>query len=300
LDSEDISRIAGTYHAWRGDADAGDYEDVPGFCRSVGIDAISEQRFVLTPGRYIAGDHDDEEPQDPVERFDQLTTDLFSASSRVAALTETFKQSISHVEFLEPNGAADVEWSMKPLSSLARFVNGRAFTKNASGTGRMVIRIAELTGGPGPSTVYSDIEVSDDYLAHYGDLLFAWSGSLVVQRWHYDDAIINQHIFKVIPNSDVPLWFVHAHLLRLLPEFRRIAAEKATTMGHIQRHHLDVAVAVPDPSYLEQVSSICEPIWNWNLELASETLRLEAAHDAVLQLLAGGELCAFPSSGSSQ
>jgi type I restriction enzyme S subunit len=47
-----------------------------------------------------------------------------------------------------------------PLSSLAQFVNGKAFTKDASGTGRMVIRIAELNSDPGLSTVYNDAGVS--------------------------------------------------------------------------------------------------------------------------------------------
>src|SRR5690606_40939003 len=50
-----------------------------------------------------------------------------------------------------------------PLSSLARFVNGKAFTKGASGTGRVVIRIAELNSGVGGSTVFNDIQVADDH-----------------------------------------------------------------------------------------------------------------------------------------
>ncbi len=46
-----------------------------------------------------------------------------------------------------------------PLSSLAKFVNGKAFTKGATGTGRVVLRIAELNSGIGGSTVYNDIDV---------------------------------------------------------------------------------------------------------------------------------------------
>jgi hypothetical protein len=66
---------------------------------------------------------------------------------------------------------------LQPLSSLARFVNGRAFTKDATGTGKMVVRIAELNSGPGASTVYNEIDVDGTNLARTGDLLFAWSGS---------------------------------------------------------------------------------------------------------------------------
>jgi len=50
---EDRHAIARTYHAWRGQPEAGDYQDVPGFCRSVGIDEIRENEHILVPGRYV-------------------------------------------------------------------------------------------------------------------------------------------------------------------------------------------------------------------------------------------------------
>lgn len=55
LSDEDISRIAATYHAWRGDKTAGKYEDIPGFCKSETIDEIRVHGHVLTPGRYVGG-----------------------------------------------------------------------------------------------------------------------------------------------------------------------------------------------------------------------------------------------------
>ena len=53
LTDEDIDQIAGTYHAWRGDPDAEEYEDVAGFCRSIPIEKVARHRHVLTPGRYV-------------------------------------------------------------------------------------------------------------------------------------------------------------------------------------------------------------------------------------------------------
>jgi type I restriction enzyme S subunit len=82
-----------------------------------------------------------------------------------------------------------------PVVRLARFVNGGAYTKDASGTGRMVIRIADLNSGPGPSTVYNDIDVPDEKTARPGDILMSWSGSLGIYRWFREEAIVNQHIF---------------------------------------------------------------------------------------------------------
>ena len=83
----------------------------------------------------------------------------------------------------------------------------------------MVIRIAELNSGPGGSTIYSDIDVASEHVAQAGDLLFAWSGSLDVYRWYRDEAIINQHIFKVICQK-YPQWFVHRQLREAMPFFQ--------------------------------------------------------------------------------
>lgn len=175
-----------------------------------------------------------------------------------------------------------------PLSSLARFVNGKAFTKGASGTGRVVIRIAELNSGLGGSTVYNDIEVSDDNLARPGDLLFAWSGSLTVARWYRPEAIVNQHIFKVIP-IDTPMWLVHQALLTKLMEFKAIAADKATTMGHIQRRHLDEAVVVPDEEAIKRIDVLMSGLWDRALAAERENLRLATTRDELLPLLMSGK-----------
>ena len=67
LTPEEISRIAGTYHAWRGDPDAGAYEDLPGFCKSATVEEIKKNGYVLTPGRYVGA----EAVEDDGEKFDE-------------------------------------------------------------------------------------------------------------------------------------------------------------------------------------------------------------------------------------
>jgi type I restriction enzyme M protein len=64
LSDADIARIAGAYHAWRGDPDAGEYTDVPGFCKAATLDEIRAHGHVLTPGRYVgaAAQEEDDEP----------------------------------------------------------------------------------------------------------------------------------------------------------------------------------------------------------------------------------------------
>jgi type I restriction enzyme S subunit len=176
------------------------------------------------------------------------------------------------------------------LSSLARFVNGKAFTKDASGAGRVVIRIAELNSGLGGSTVYNDIEVEDDHLARPGDLLFAWSGSLTVARWFRPEAIVNQHIFKVIPHGGHPLWLVNQALRTKLTHFQAIAADKATTMGHIQRRHLDEHVVVPTKNGIDRLDDLMAGLWDRALAAEQENVTIMEARDELLPLLMSGKV----------
>ena len=64
LTGDDISHIAGTYHAWREGADADGYEDIPGFCKSATLESVRKHGHVLTPGRYVGAQAapDDDEP----------------------------------------------------------------------------------------------------------------------------------------------------------------------------------------------------------------------------------------------
>lgn len=178
----------------------------------------------------------------------------------------------------------------RPLSSLAEFINGRAFTKGATGTGRVVVRIAELNSGIGGSTVYNELDVDERHLARPGDVLFAWSGSLTVHRWYRPEAIVNQHIFKVLPREGYPMWLVDALLQRKLEDFRAIAADKATTMGHIQRRHLDEPVPVPSPEQVMTHDEAMTGLWERALSAEVESLQLAQTRDELLPLLMSGKV----------
>ena len=84
----DVGRIAGTFHAWRGEQGCDAYEDVPGFCKSATLADIEKHGFVLTPGRYVGAAEleDDGEPFD--EKMERLVTTLneqFAASAKLEA-----------------------------------------------------------------------------------------------------------------------------------------------------------------------------------------------------------------------
>ena len=178
----------------------------------------------------------------------------------------------------------------RPLSSVASFTNGRAFTKDASGSGRVVIRIAELNSGIGPSTVRSEAVVADQYTARPGDILFAWSGSLTIARWYRPDAIVNQHIFKVEALGGLPCWLIFQLLRAKLADFQGIAADKATTMGHIQRRHLDEVVSVPNAQVIGAQDALMTGLWDRALAAEQESLILAKLRDTLLPHLMSGRL----------
>lgn len=189
-----------------------------------------------------------------------------------------------------PLGPIPEGWRPGSVADLARYVNGRNFTKNATGTGRMVVRIAELNSGPGGSTVYNEVKAEPENVVQPGDLLFAWSGSLDVYRWNRDEALVNQHIFKVVCEA-YPQWFVHFHLCEAMPFFQGIAADKATTMGHIKREHLRQAeLALPPEPVLKYATQHIAPIYARLLANERESLRLAATRDALLPQLLSGEV----------
>jgi type I restriction enzyme M protein len=86
LTDDDIARIANTYHAWRGEKDAGEYADLPGFCKSAPLEGVRKHGHVLTPGRYVGAEslEDDGEPFD--EKMAQLATTLRDQQAAAATL----------------------------------------------------------------------------------------------------------------------------------------------------------------------------------------------------------------------
>ena len=99
LSPEDIKKIADTYHAWRGEKEAGKYEDVPGYCFSATTEKIKEHGYVLTPGRYVgaAEVEDDGIPFD--QKMNELTTKLYQQFEESKNLEEIIKKNLERLGF---------------------------------------------------------------------------------------------------------------------------------------------------------------------------------------------------------
>jgi len=181
--------------------------------------------------------------------------------------------------------------SIVPLTSTATFRNGGALTKLATGEGVPILRIKELRSGVSHDTPRTDVGVRREHHVGFGDLLFSWSGTLLTCRWHGEPAVLNQHVFRVDPSNGYPPWLVEAWLEQHLPAFRQIAADKTTTMGHIQRHHLDDAmVNVPNADALAELSSKWTPVDQLRMGLLTEVRSLTAIRDALLPRLVSGRI----------
>ena len=147
-------------------------------------------------------------------------------------------------------------WDKKPLDEIANFLNGLAMQKYPKINGQCtlpVIKIREMSSGITDSTDIASANIPEEYIVHDGDLLFSWSGTLMVKFWSGGDGALNQHLFKVTSDK-YPEWLYYYWTKYYLDQFISIAKSKATTMGHIQRKHLKQAEVIIPPNIEEMTS----------------------------------------------
>ena len=99
LTDEEIARIAGTYHAWRGQPDAGVYEDLPGFCRAASLDEVEAQGYALSPGRFVGAPEEEEDEVAFEERMAELIEGLSGDFKRSDELTDEVKKALGAVGY---------------------------------------------------------------------------------------------------------------------------------------------------------------------------------------------------------
>jgi type I restriction enzyme M protein len=90
----DLAKIAGTYHAWRGDAGSGAYADVPGFCKAARLDDIRKHGHVLTPGRYVGAEAQEEDAEPFDEKMRRLTAELEAQFAESTRLEDAIRQNL--------------------------------------------------------------------------------------------------------------------------------------------------------------------------------------------------------------
>lgn len=199
-------------------------------------------------------------------------------------------------EFVESElGMIPKGWRVGKLSEIADYVNGLAMQKfrpQNNEQGLPVLKIKELGQGSFDANTEqcSPSLIGEKYIIHDGDIIFSWSGTLMVKIWCGGLCGLNQHLFVVVPKN-YPKWFVYLWTLYHLDNFIRIAKDKAVTMGHIKRGELDKAlVAIPDKDEMEKCDALIAPIFKQIISNEIESRRLASLRDTLLPKLMSGEL----------
>lgn len=185
------------------------------------------------------------------------------------------------------------EWSSISLSEVANFLNGLAcqkFPPKNEDDKLPVLKIKELSSGISENSDWASTDIKPEYIVKNGDVIFAWSASLMVKIWDGQDCILNQHLFKVT-SEDYPKWFYYLWCKHHLAEFISIAASHATTMGHIKRGDLDEAkVLIPSPEELAVMTEQAEPLIDKIIANNIQINTLTKLRDSLLPKLMSGEV----------
>jgi type I restriction enzyme S subunit len=183
-------------------------------------------------------------------------------------------------------------WEVRSLDRIAHYLNGLALQKYPPGDGPTlpVIKIAQLRKGDSAAADRCSAALPPDYIVQDGDVLFSWSGSLEVELWCGGSGALNQHLFKVT-SADFPRWFFYLWTLHYLTDFRLIAADKATTMGHIQRRHLTSAkTLVPTRLLLNAMTRTMSPLIEQLIANRIQSRILASLRETLLPKLLSGEI----------
>lgn len=185
-------------------------------------------------------------------------------------------------------------WEVKGLDEIAEFLNGLAMQKFRPEENEKtypVLKIKELRQGrTDESSDLCSSNIDEKYIVRDGDIIFSWSGSLLVDIWCGGNCGLNQHLFKVTSDK-FDGWFVYQWNKYHLDRFVNIAKSKATTMGHIKRKDLsDSKVLIPsDEIYLKAAQHqkyLFEKIKYSKIEMK----RLEEIRDALIPKLMSGKI----------
>lgn len=185
-------------------------------------------------------------------------------------------------------------WRVSTLTEIAEYLNGLAMQKYppiSDNDAIPVLKIREL--GQSQCDNNSDKcskQIKPEYIIKNGDVVFSWSGTLMVDIWCGGICGLNQHLFKVTSDT-YPKWFYLMWTKYHLAEFIRIAKDKAVTMGHIRRGDLEKAfVAIPDSNTLDKMSEVVEDILNQIINTRLESNTLSTLRDTLLPKLMSGQI----------
>lgn len=219
--------------------------------------------------------------------------DKIELNRRINANLEAQAQALFRSWFVDNDNQLG-NYQTKSLTDIAQYLNGLAMQKfppESIQNSLPVLKIKEL--GQGLCDASSDrcsTSIKPEYVINDGDVIFSWSGTLLVDVWCGGKCGLNQHLFKITSNN-YPKWFIFHWTKYHLDKFIRIAKDKAVTMGHIKRCDLESSeVKVPEKTILEHLDKIFTPLFNSIIAHRIENRELSALRDTLLPKLMNGEI----------
>lgn len=215
------------------------------------------------------------------------------ANSAINKNLDEQAKTIFEKEFISTD-TIPVEWTESSLIDIANYLNGLAMQKYRPSNGEQglpVLKIKELRQGSFDDNSEScSYSIKPEYIVHDGDVIFSWSGSLLVDFWCGGTCGLNQHLFKVTSNI-YDKWFYYSWTNYYLQKFSAIAADMATTMGHIKREELAKSrVLIPSCSDYERIGKMLAPLYDLLISNRIENRKLSDLRDTLLPKLMSGEL----------
>ena len=185
-------------------------------------------------------------------------------------------------------------WTKGSLLDIANYLNGLAMQKFRPAedeVGYPVLKIKELRQGCcDANSELCSPNIKHEYIINDGDVIFSWSGSLLVDFWCGGTCGLNQHLFKVTSDK-YDKWFYYSWTNHHLQKFIAIAADMATTMGHIKREELAKSeVYIPTSEEYSRIGKLLSPIYDLIITNRIENKRLADLRDTLLPKLMSGEL----------
>ena len=231
--------------------------------------------------------------QEKIGSFLKAFDDKIALNDRINKNLEQQAQAIFSNEFLTLETLPD-GWKQSSLIDIADYLNGLAMQKyrpTAGETGIPVLKIKELRQGCcDDNSELCSPNIKSEYIIHDGDVIFSWSGSLLVDFWCGGICGLNQHLFKVTSNK-YDKWFYYAWTKHHLDRFIAVAADKATTMGHIKRDELSKAeVLIPNEADYKRIGYLLQPIYDLIIANRIENKKLAEARNTLLPKLMSGEI----------
>lgn len=191
-------------------------------------------------------------------------------------------------------------WSVRSFDEIADYRNGLALQKHRPVPGEdalPVVKIAQMRAGAPDGKEWASGGIARECVIDDGDVVFSWSGSLLVDLWCGGRAALNQHLFKVT-SARYPKWFYYLQVKSRLPVFRRIAGGKATTMGHINLRHLSAETcAVPGARLLAVAGKVLERLIESRVRRTVANRGLMAVRDLLAPRLVSGSVSVDASAG---